>query len=45
DFYCLEANNLPGMTPNSLIPQEARAVGITYEDLCEKLVLSASRKQ
>ncbi|MBO4474870.1 MAG: D-alanine--D-alanine ligase [Clostridiales bacterium] len=43
-FYCLEANNLPGMTPNSLIPQEARAVGIAYEDLCEKLVLSASRK-
>ncbi|MBO4688877.1 MAG: D-alanine--D-alanine ligase [Clostridiales bacterium] len=43
-FYCLEANNLPGMTPNSLIPQEARAIGISYEDLCEKLVLSASRK-
>ena len=43
-FYCLEANNLPGMTPNSLIPQEARAIGIAYEDLCEKLVLSASKK-
>ena len=43
-FYCLEANNLPGMTPNSLIPQEARAAGIEYEDLCEKLVLSASKK-
>ena len=40
-FYCLEANNLPGMTPNSLLPQEARAIGISYEDLCEKLVLSA----
>ncbi len=43
-FYCLEANNLPGMTPNSLIPQEARAAGIAYEDLCEKLVLSATKK-
>lgn len=43
-FYCLEANNLPGMTPNSLLPQEARAVGISYEDLCERLVLSASVK-
>ncbi|MBP5492526.1 MAG: D-alanine--D-alanine ligase [Clostridiales bacterium] len=43
-FYCLEANNLPGMTPNSLIPQEARANGIGYEDLCERLVLSASKK-
>ena len=44
-FYCLEANNLPGMTPNSLIPQEARVAGIEYADLCEKLVLSASRKK
>ena len=26
-FYCLEANTLPGMTPTSLLPQEARAVG------------------
>lgn len=40
-FYCLEANNLPGMTPNSLIPQEARAIGISYEELCEKLAKSA----
>ncbi len=44
-FYCLEANNLPGMTPNSLLPQEAKAIGISYEDLCERLVLSASCKQ
>ena len=44
-FYCLEANNLPGMTPNSLLPQEAQAIGISYEDLCERLVLSASCKQ
>ena len=43
-FYCLEANNLPGMTPNSLLPQEARAIGISYEDLCERLVLSATEK-
>ena len=26
-FYCLEANTLPGMTPTSLLPQEAAAVG------------------
>ena len=44
-FYCLEANNLPGMTPNSLLPQEAKAIGISYEDLCERLVFSASVKQ
>ena len=36
-FYCLEANTLPGMTPTSLLPQEAAAVGIDYPELCEKL--------
>ena len=25
DMYCLEANTLPGMTPTSLIPQEAKS--------------------
>lgn len=33
--YCLEANTLPGMTPTSLLPQEAAAVGITYNELCD----------
>lgn len=37
-FYCLEANTLPGMTPTSLLPQEAAAVGMSFEDLCEKLI-------
>ncbi len=36
--YCLEANTLPGMTPTSLVPQEAAAVGINFEDLCQLLV-------
>ena len=36
--YCLEANTLPGMTPTSLIPQEAAAAGIDYEALCEMLI-------
>ena len=36
--YCLEANTLPGMTPTSLIPQEAAAIGISFNELCEKLV-------
>ena len=38
--YCLEANTLPGMTPTSLLPQEAAAAGISYEDLCERIVLA-----
>lgn len=37
-FYCLEANTLPGMTPNSLLPQEAAAEGIGYDELCETIV-------
>ncbi|MBQ1965928.1 MAG: D-alanine--D-alanine ligase [Clostridia bacterium] len=37
-FYCLEANTLPGMTPNSLLPQEARAAGIGYDQLCQTIV-------
>lgn len=36
-FWCLEANTLPGMTPTSLLPQEARAVGISYGELCDKI--------
>lgn len=36
--YCLEANALPGMTPTSLLPQEAAAIGIDYAALCEKIV-------
>lgn len=37
-IYCLEANTLPGMTPTSLLPQEAAVLGMSYEDLCEKLI-------
>lgn len=37
-IYCLEANTLPGMTPLSLLPQEALAEGIDYPDLCMKII-------
>ena len=37
-FWCLEFNTLPGMTPTSLLPQEAMAAGMPYEDLCDKIV-------
>ena len=36
--WCLEVNTLPGMTSTSLVPKEAAAVGINYEDLCEMIV-------
>ena len=38
EIFCLEANTLPGMTPTSLLPQEAAAIGISFEQLCEKLM-------
>lgn len=37
-MYCLEANTLPGMTPTSLLPQEAAVIGINFNELCEKLI-------
>jgi D-alanine-D-alanine ligase len=37
DIFCLEANNLPGMTGTSLYPQAARAAGIEYPEMCERI--------
>ena len=37
-FYCLEANTLPGMTQTSLIPQAAAAAGISFPELCDRVV-------
>jgi len=36
--YLLEINTSPGMTDHSLVPMAARAVGISYEDLCVKVL-------
>ncbi|NLL73259.1 MAG: D-alanine--D-alanine ligase, partial [Clostridiales bacterium] len=44
EIFCLEANTLPGMTTTSLLPQEAKAVGIDFEDLCE-LIIDISLKK
>lgn len=38
NVYCLEVNTLPGMTPTSLLPQEAAVLGMDYPALCEKLI-------
>lgn len=42
-FWCLEANSLPGMTANSLLPQAARVVGISFPELCERICRAAFR--
>ncbi len=44
-FFVLEANTLPGMTPTSLLPQEAAAVGISYGELCEAIARAAAAKK
>ena len=41
EVFCLEANTLPGMTPTSLLPQEAAAEGVSFEELCEKIMSTA----
>src|SRR5258708_16696753 len=39
--WLLEVNTSPGMTGHSLVPMAARAVGISYEDLCLKILEGA----
>ena len=36
--YCLEVNTLPGMTRTSLLPQSAAVLGISFEELCDRMV-------
>lgn len=44
EIYCLEANTLPGMTPTSLVPQMAAEQGMSYGELCEKIITLSMRK-
>lgn len=44
EIFCLEANTLPGMTPTSLIPQEAKVIGMNFEALCEKILEISLKK-
>ena len=40
-FWLLEANTAPGMTDHSLVPMAAKAVGMEFPQLVEKLLLEA----
>jgi D-alanine-D-alanine ligase len=42
--FLLEVNTSPGMTGHSLVPMAARAVGMSYEELCLRILASASLK-
>ena len=39
--FVLEVNTVPGMTDHSLVPKAARAVGMSYEDLCLRILEAA----
>jgi D-alanine-D-alanine ligase len=41
NFWCLEANSLPGMTATSLLPQAAKAAGIEFPDLLDQICRGA----
>jgi D-alanine-D-alanine ligase len=43
-FYFLEVNTLPGMTPLSLTPMAAKAVGMNFGELLESIMSLASHK-
>ena len=44
-FYFMEVNNLPGMSPKSLIGKGAAAAGISFNELCEMMVETALEKR
>ena len=43
-LFCLEVNTLPGMTSTSLLPQSARAAGIEFAELCDRICATASHR-
>ena len=44
ETYCLEVNTLPGMTSTSLVPKMAKAVGISFEQLIDKIIFLSLNK-
>lgn len=45
DFYCLEVNTIPGMTETSLLPKAANAVGMSFDELVERILEGASLRK
>lgn len=41
ELFCLEVNTLPGMTATSLVPKAAKAAGISFEELIDKIIKQA----
>lgn len=45
ELFVLEVNTIPGMTETSLLPKSARAGGVSFEELCHRLVALALERQ
>lgn len=45
EAWCLEANALPGLTANSLLPKAGAAAGLSFPELCEEIALLALRRR
>jgi D-alanine-D-alanine ligase len=43
--FVLEANTIPGMTETSLLPEAAAAAGISYVDLCARIIALSRLRQ
>jgi D-alanine-D-alanine ligase len=41
-FYCLEVNTIPGMTETSLLPKAAGAIGMSFDELVERILVGAA---
>ena len=41
-LFVLEINTQPGMTPTSLLPEQAMALGISFQELCNWIVEHAT---
>ena len=44
-LWCLEVNTLPGMTATSLLPKSAKAAGIDFGELCERICRVAAERR
>jgi D-alanine-D-alanine ligase len=45
EVWCLEANALPGMTANSLLPKAAQAAGVAFPELCDRIARLARERR
>jgi D-alanine-D-alanine ligase len=45
NLFVLEVNTIPGLTPNSLLPKAAAAAGLSFQELCGRMVEMAMARR